>query len=252
MRELSKPLDRRLVAPPPSPYAPSKGFRLLDESGEPQERAPVERPRLDPNRHYVFSESTPSGEDLVPSRARHNDDWFLVRSSNRSTVSIVLRRVGVVVLLALVVTVVVTYYYNQHPARPATTTTTTTTTSRPSGAGTTTTTVAFPSSFSATTTSGSDATYDVPAHRYEVTVTGAHGPTWAVYLMGAKNTLEWQNTVALGRHESLTMVGDSKVTIGSPSSATVTVDGRPVNFPTPLPTTLNLVFVALGANATTS
>jgi len=32
MRELSRPLERRLVSPPPSPYAPSKGFRLLDGS----------------------------------------------------------------------------------------------------------------------------------------------------------------------------------------------------------------------------
>jgi len=29
IRELSRPVERRLMSPPPSPYAPSKGFRLL-------------------------------------------------------------------------------------------------------------------------------------------------------------------------------------------------------------------------------
>ncbi len=38
MRALSKPVERRLMTPPPSPYAPSKGFRLLDGAGEPLAR----------------------------------------------------------------------------------------------------------------------------------------------------------------------------------------------------------------------
>ena len=95
MRELSKPLERRLVSPPPSPYAPSKGFRLLDGSGEPVTRPPVERPRLDPGRQHVFSDSA-SGEESSALHARHNDDWFLSRSSHRSTASFVARSVAVI------------------------------------------------------------------------------------------------------------------------------------------------------------
>src|SRR5271154_7007705 len=83
MRELAKPVERRLMTPPPSPYAPSKGFRLLDESGQPIARPPQERPRLDPHRHYVFSELSGAGDETVSSHRRHDDEWFLSRSSQR-------------------------------------------------------------------------------------------------------------------------------------------------------------------------
>ncbi|MGC1237828.1 MAG: hypothetical protein WA860_03455 [Acidimicrobiales bacterium] len=246
MRELSKPLERRLVSPPPSPYTPSKGFRLLDGSGEPMTRPPVERPRLDPERQYVFSDSA-SGEESSALHARHNDDWFLSRSSHRSTASIVARSVAVVVVAAIVVVVVVTYYVDRKPGKYAGSTTTTTTHPQ-----TTTTTTTIPTSFHAVSVSGDDATYNVPAVRYRVTVTGALGETWAVYNMGPSGTLEWQGPVDQGHDESLIMTGDSRVTLGSPSSATVTVDGKSVVFPTALPPTLVLVFTAKASTSTTS
>jgi hypothetical protein len=245
-RELSKPLERRLVSPPPSPYTPSKGFRLLDGSGEPMTRPPVERPRLDPERQYVFSDSA-SGEEPSALHARHNDDWFLSRSSHRSTASLVARSVAVVVAAALVVVVVVTYYVDRKPGKNASSTTTTTTRPR-----TTTTTTTLPTTFHAVSVSGDDATYIVPATRYRVTVTGALGETWAVYNMGPSSTLEWQGPVDQGHDESLIMTGDSRVTLGSPSSATVTVDGKSVVFPTALPPTLVLVFTAKASTSTTS
>jgi hypothetical protein len=243
MRELSKPLDRRLVKPPPSPYATSKGFRLLDDSGAPLARPPVERPHLDPERHYVFSDSASNAEDLAALRVRHNDDWFLSRSSHRSTISIVSRRVAVAALIILVIVVIVTYYvsHNSTPTPKGSASHPTTTLANKTGA-TTTTTVVFPSSFVALSTSGDDATYSVPATRYRVVVTGSLGPTWAVYNMGPTNTLEWQGTVAQGQDKLLVMTGNSRITIGSPSNGTVSVDGRPVVFPTPLPSTLILVF----------
>jgi hypothetical protein len=236
MRELSRPVERRLMAPPPSPYAPSRGFRLLDETGQPLARPPVERPRLDPNRHYVFSELSGTGED-VPSHLRHNDDWFLSRSSQRSTLSIVLRRLAVLAVIALVAVVVGTYYVDHHSSKkpPASTTTST---------STTTTTTTFPSSFASTSASGDDANYSVPAPKYQVTVRGLRGPTWVVFEMGPSNTLEWQGTVAMGKVEALTMTGDSRITIGSPSNASVHVKGSPVAFPTSLPPTLVLVFTS--------
>jgi hypothetical protein len=237
-REISKPLERRLVSPPPSPYTPSKGFRLLDGEGEPLTRPPVERPRLDPERQYVFSDT--SSEESSALHTRHNDDWFLSRSSHRSTASIVARSVAVVVLAALVVIVVVTYYLDHHPAKHASSTTTTThirTT-------TTTTTTTIPTAFHTVSVSGDDATYIVPATRYRVTVTGALGETWAEYNMGPSSTLEWQGPVDQGHEESLIMTGDSHVTLGSPSSASVTVDGKRVIFPANLPPALVLVFTA--------
>ena len=248
MRELSRPVERRLFSPPPSPYAPSKGFRLIDETGEPVQRPPVERPRLDPERHYVFSETTSSADDVVASHHRHNDDWFLSRSSHRSTLSIMLRRVVVVVLIALIITVLVTYYFNHGPSNVPLGSTTSSTTLVP----TTTTTVAIPSAFRSTSVSGDDAFYSVPTTSYQVAVSGSLGATWAVYEMGPKSTLEWQGRVAVGHSESLMMTGDSRVTIGSPSSATVSVAGSPVVFPTPLPATLILVFHAASAIATNS
>ena len=249
MRELSKPVERRLFSPPPSPYAPSRGFRLLDDSGEPLQRPAVERPRLDPDHHYVFSETTSSAEDVVASHLRHKNDWFLSRSAHRSTFSIMLRRAVVIVLIALIVAVVVTYYMNHSTAKAPTAGTLNSTSTLPS---TTTTTGPFPSSFQSTSTSGDDAFYSVPETTYQVAVTGSLGATWAAYEMGPKNTLEWQGRVALGHDESLMMTGNSRVTIGSPSSATVSIAGSPVVFPTPLPSPLNLVFQVSSASTTSS
>lgn len=249
MRELSRPVERRLFSPPPSPYPPSKGFRLIDESGEPFQRPAVERPRLDPDRHYVFSETTSSADDVVSSSLRHKNDWFLSRSAHRSTLSIMLRRAVVVLLIALIIAVLATYYVNHDTSKA------------PKGSGaettttldaTTTTTLPIPSTFRSTSVSGDDAVYNVPATSYQVSVNGSLGATWVVYEMGPKNTLEWQGRVALGHDESLKMAGNSRITIGSPSSAAVSVAGSPVVFPSPLPATLILVFHAKSAGATNS
>jgi hypothetical protein len=244
MRELSKPVERRLFSPPPSPYAPSKGFRLLDDSGEPLTRPPVERPRLDPDRHYVFSELSSNADEVVGSHLRHGDDWFLSRSSHRSALSIFMRRLVIIVLIGLIIAVLVTYYVNRDsPKVPK---------ASPGDSSTslaTTTTTTFPASFTATSTSGDDANYLVPASSYLVVVSGTRGATWAVYNMGPHNTLEWQGTVAKGHVESLKMLGSSRITIGSPSNATVSIGSSPVVFPAHLPPTLVLVF---GATTTTS
>jgi uncharacterized membrane protein len=237
MRELSKPVERRLMAPPPSPYEPSRGFRLLDESGQPLARPPLERPRLDPNRRYVFNELTGTGEESISSHPRHNDDWFLSRSSQRSTLSIFLRRLALLVVIALIVLVVAAYYAHHHSTKKPQASTTTST-------STTTTTTTFPSSFAATSTSGEDANYNVPAPTYQVVVRGLKGPTWAVFEMGPSNTLEWQGTVAVGKVEALTMTGNSRITLGSPSNASVHVKNSPVTFPSSLPATLVLVFTS--------
>ena len=137
--------------------------------------------------------------------------------------SIVLRRLGVLLAVALVGVVVGTYYVDHHPSKepPASTTT----------SNSTTTTTSFPSAFEPTSASGDDANYDVPASKYQVVVRGLKGPTWVVFEMGPSNTLEWQGTVPMGKVEALTMTGNSRITIGSPSNASVHVKGSPVRSP---------------------
>ena len=242
IRELSRPVERRLMSPPPSPYAPSKGFRLLDGPVEPTHRPEPLRPRLETDREYVFSETQmPVDTEVVPTHLRHNEQWALTKSARRPA-SFTGMRVGVIALIIVaIVGGVGLYLQHRHPKSvpPATTTTTVS-----HSTTTTTSTPALPSSFVATSTSGETSTYRVPLAAYDVVVHGALGPTWAVYKMGPQGTLEWQGTVTQGHVESLKMVGDSQITIGAPKSASVTVEGKSVVFPAPLPTTLVLSFVS--------
>ena len=243
MRELSKPVERRLMTPPPSPYAPSKGFRLLDGPIEPARRAEPARPRLETDREYVFSETQmPSYGEVRPSPMRHNENWALSRSA-RSNLRFAGLRLGAIVLVLAIVAGFVGYYVQRGSSgvsAPGAPTTTTTSSSVP----TTTTTLRWPATFRPTSMSGQTANYRVPAVNYTVVVSGTRGATWAVYQMGPKNTLEWQGRVALGKSESLQMTGNSLITLGSPKNATVSVGGSPVVFPSPLPTTLSLSFAA--------
>jgi len=241
IRELSRPVERRLMSPPPSPYAPSKGFRLLDGPLDATRRPEPIRPRLESDRDYVFSESQMPGDgEVVPTHLRHNEKWALSKSARRST-SVSGLRVAIIALIVIVVVGAIGLYLQRGPSKTGSTTTTTT---RPPSTTTTAITSALPPSFHATSTSGETATYQVSRKSYDVVVKGALGPTWAVYKMGPRSTLEWQGTVAPGNHESMRMIGDSQITIGAPKSATVTVEGKPVVFPTPLPATLVLSFVS--------
>jgi hypothetical protein len=112
--DLSSSDDRHLLEPPPSPYEPSKGFRLVDDTGEPLTRPPVSKPRLDPDRQYVFTDTSSASEDIVSSPLRHNDRWFLAQYSRRSPASKLMRRSVIVVLILLVVLILVAYYMNRH------------------------------------------------------------------------------------------------------------------------------------------
>jgi hypothetical protein len=242
IRELSRPVERRLMSPPPSPYAPSKGFRLLDGPLDATRRPEPSRPRLETDREYVFSETQMLVDgEVVPTHHRHNEKWALSKSGRR-TASFTGLRVAVIALIIVVIVGGIGLYLqhrdSNHNAPPTTTTT------RPRSTTTTTIAAALPASFVATSTSGETATYRVALTKYVVVVHGALGATWAAYEMGPQSTLEWQGTVAQGAMESLMMTGDSHITIGAPKSASVTVEGKPVVFPSPLPTTLVLSFVA--------
>lgn len=127
IRELSQPVERRLMSPPPSPYAPSKGFRLLDGPIEEQRRAQPARPRLETDRDYVFSETQmPSDESTVPSHLRHNEQWALSKSARHSANMSGLR-VAIIAIILVVILGAVGLYLQHHKSpgtKPPTTTTT--------------------------------------------------------------------------------------------------------------------------------
>lgn len=130
-RELARSQDRRLVSPPPSPYTPSKGFRLLDGHEGERVRAAPSPPRLDPKRHYVFSDSAPAPVDeVVPPISRHDQEWLLHRSSNRSSMGGFGAVVAVLAVLAFVAAAIViaTRHHPHAPGAHSTTTSTTSTT----------------------------------------------------------------------------------------------------------------------------
>jgi hypothetical protein len=129
IRELSQPVERRLMSPPPSPYAPSKGFRLLDGPLEERQRTQPARPRLEADRDYVFSETQmPGDESTVPSHLRHNEKWALSKSARRSA-SMNGLRVAIVAIVVVVLVGAVALYL-QHRKSPGTTPPTTTTTTK--------------------------------------------------------------------------------------------------------------------------
>jgi hypothetical protein len=127
IRELSRPVERRLVTPPPSPYAPSKGFRLLDGPIEEQRRPQPTRPRLEADKDYVFSETQMAGdESIVPSQYRHNEKWALSKSARRSA-NMTGLRVAVIALVLVLLLGAVGLYLQHHKtngSKPPTTTTT--------------------------------------------------------------------------------------------------------------------------------
>jgi archaellum component FlaF (FlaF/FlaG flagellin family) len=244
MRAIATRVERRLVEPPPSPYTPSKGFRLLDGPLQSLDRPVPARPRLEPDREYVFSESQlpPTYQESVSPIGRHDERWALSKSVHRSRFSSLGSRLALVVLVLAIVAILSTYYL-QHGRHPGTTTTTTTTTTL---AGSTTSkqsnsTVVWPATLVASEAHGEDATYSLPVDQYRVTVLGTHGPVWTVYQMGPNNTLEWQGKIAENANESLVFKGASQITLGSPGNAQVRVGLSTVVFPSPLPPTLTLI-----------
>ncbi|MFZ1062733.1 MAG: hypothetical protein WAN30_04605, partial [Acidimicrobiales bacterium] len=138
MRALERKTDPRLVVPPPSPYQPSRGFRLLDDNETPEApRAPI-RPRLEADRTYVFSDLHPARTDVNPLQpARHDEEWALSRSASRSSFSLGGLRLVIVIVVVVLVLGVVGYYERDHVHHSTTTTTTSTTTSTTSTTSTT-------------------------------------------------------------------------------------------------------------------
>lgn len=139
----SAKIDRRLLAPPPSPYATSKGFRLLDGTANdplPTSSSTPPRPRLEADHDYVFSDAQLPPYDVGNlARLRHDEQWALTRSARRTNLSTSVLRTLVIAGLLVLVLIVVAYYLTKHnkPSNATTTTSTVarTTTSRPSSLG---------------------------------------------------------------------------------------------------------------------
>jgi hypothetical protein len=232
LREIDAADERRLMAPPPSPYTPSKGFRLLEGPVNEPLRGVPPRPRLEPDREYVFSESQlPDYVKSVSPLGRHDEHWALSKSTRGSRVSAAALRVLVVLVVLGVLVGFVSYYVtgrHQHA-------TTTTTLASSHGAK-------WPKSFVASSLSGDSASYSVPALKYRVRVTAGAGAVSALIRTGAADAVAFQGTIPRGTVKSLTVSGVARITLGSPQDASVSLDASPVKLPAPLPSTLVLVF----------
>jgi hypothetical protein len=186
MRESAAHVDRRLMAPPPSPYTPSKGFRLLDGPVSAPVRPEPSRPRLEPDRDYVFSESQlPDYVKSVSPLGRHDELWALSKSARRTRVSVLGLRVVVILLVVIALVGIVGYYVtrNDHHAGTTTTTTTTTTTLASSAAQ------HRPTSLSASPVGGQSVSYVAAMQGYRVSVSGAQGAVHEAIGTGSASTL---------------------------------------------------------------
>jgi hypothetical protein len=107
---------------PPSPYQPSRGFRILD-SNEPVVPHPVQLPGLDPNREFVFNDPlATTAESVSPPHLRHDEQWALDRSMRHAPHPRVRRRrrlAWAIVILLLVIGLVAVLILRHSPAPAA-------------------------------------------------------------------------------------------------------------------------------------
>jgi len=78
--------------------------------------------------------------------------------------------------------------------------------------------------------SASSATYAAPATTYTVAL-DASGPCWVSATDGASGTVLWTGTMTAGQSHSLSADGAVAVRLGAASDVTLSMDGRPVQFP---------------------
>ncbi|MDH2904066.1 MAG: hypothetical protein PXZ08_08970 [Actinomycetota bacterium] len=112
----SREIARPSPSPPPSPYRPSRGFRILDGS-EALDSPPVQLPRLDPDKEFVFNDAQVNPvEAISPPHLRHDERWALERSMRHGAHPRFRRRrqVVVVAVIVLVVAVVVAIAVLRH------------------------------------------------------------------------------------------------------------------------------------------
>ena len=209
--ERARRLDPRLLSPPPSPYTPAQGFRLVDgETPTPTPTRPAPpRPRLD-ERDYVFGDVGANVEEPLHA-PRHDSHWALERMTRhrrRRWRSRQWMRLGVVVL---VVVLAAGYALQRgHGAGPGSSTTTT-----------------WPATFAAVAHGSHAASVAAPGSRYVVTVT-ARSSTQVVIKGVADNYFHGP----LGAGQSTTSTVNERVAIFvDPASVSITLGGSRVSLP---------------------
>lgn len=102
--------SKRLVAPPPSPYTPSKGFRILKGDEVPDAPHAPAPPRIEIPEAFVFSDThVPASDHLEPAHLRHDERWALDRSMKRITNQRSRRRRRLTMVAVVVVAIVVAF-----------------------------------------------------------------------------------------------------------------------------------------------
>lgn len=208
--ERARRRDPRLLSPPPSPYTPAQGFRLVDgETPAPTPtRPPPPRPRLD-DRDYVFGDVSAVVDE--PLRApRHDSHWALERMTRhrrRRWRSRQWMRLGVVVL----VLVLAAGYALQrsHGAGPASTTTT------------------WPATFVATAHGPHAASVAAPGSHYAVTVKASAATR--VVIKGVADNY-FHGPLAAGQSSTAT-VNERVALFLDPAAVSVSIGGSKVSFP---------------------
>lgn len=93
-----------------------------------------------------------------------------------------------------------------------------------------TTTTTVPPSFTAVTSTATTATYTPPTATYTVTFTTTTGECWVNATSATGSTL-LSETLATGESKSVTATGKMAIIIGAPSVISITIDHKPVVFP---------------------
>jgi hypothetical protein len=201
----------------------------------------------------VFDDANPPPAgplDEDPHRGHDSSQWAISRAQSHPPLQnrqwMAMGIATAIVLVLLVVGVLVGR--SSHTSSRAVTTTTshgtvkkrssTTTTAAPKVTTTTAPTSYQPQAGASTTA----ATYIAPSTRYVLTITATGGGCWTVANSLPANTQLFAGTVAPGSPESLAVNGGILVTLGAPGNVSITLNGRPVVFPTGYQTPLALTF----------
>ena len=199
----------------------------------------------------VFDDGSPYGRDVAEEehhRGHDSSEWAISRAQsrpplqNRQWAAMGIATAIVLVLLIIGVLIGKSNHSGSQPAASTTTTmakhqraTTTTTVKTPP----TTTPSNFQPQAGATSTTAS---YSAPNGRYVLVVTATGGGCWTVATAQPGNSQLFVGTVAAGSPQQIPVTGGAQISLGAPGNVTVTLNGKPVVFPSGFQTPLVLSF----------